>query len=622
MHVREIQGQARTIQQLLSGIKYAIDYYQREYQWQTKQIQELVDDLADKFLQEWDPAHERREVASYAPYFLGSIIVSKRDGTNYIVDGQQRLTSLTLLLILLRQLQAEVPGVASVDALIFSEQFGERSFNLDVPERRSCMEALFEGRSFDAHEQSASVENLQRRYTDLESMFPDVFPDDQRKNALPYFVDWLLNRVYLVEITAYADEEAYTIFETMNDRGLSLTPTEMLRGFLLANISDGDRRASAERTWREEVRKLADLGKEIDPDFFKTWLRSQYATRIRQRTRGARPEDFDRIGTEFHRWFRDAQSDIGLSASSDFFRVVDRDLRFYSRWYRKLLAAGSRHTAGLEHVHYNAQLGFTLQYLLLLAPLTPDDSDDVAMRKVRIIARFVDILLNRRIWNFRSIAYSTLQYSMFTVMRDIRGLAIVPLAKRLHDVLAEPDQISFADNDRLRMHQQNRSHLHRMLARLTEYIEVSSGIPSHYCDYVAGGRGRFEVEHIWANHADRHLDDFAHATDFAEYRNRIGGLLLLPKQFNGSYGDLPYEQKLPHYLTQNLLARSLHPQCYDHNPGFMQFVEQSGLPFRPHPRFKRADLDERYALYQQLAERVWDPAALMSEEIPDGKKCR
>ena len=49
----------------------------------------------------------------------------------------------------------------------------------------------------------------------------------------------------------------------------------------------------------------------------------------------------------------------------------------------------------------------------------------------------------------------------------------------------------------------------------------------------------------------------SHPADFAEHRNRIGGLLLLPKAFNASFGDLAYENKLPHYNSQNLLARSL-----------------------------------------------------------------
>ncbi len=125
------------------------------------------------------------------------------------------------------------------------------------------------------------------------------------------------------------------------------------------------------------------------------------------------------------------------------------------------------------------------------------------------------------------------------------------------------------------------------------------------------GIGRYEVEHIWADHAERHTDEFAHAADFAEYRNRIGGLLLLPKKFNASYGDLTYADKLPHYLTQNLLARSLHQQCYAHHPGFAQFVQRSGLPFKAHDEFKKADLEERSVLYRQLAEQIWNPDDLL-----------
>ena len=69
------------------------------------------------------------------------------------------------------------------------------------------------------------------------------------------------------------------------------------------------------------------------------------------------------------------------------------------------------------------------------------------------------------------------------------------------------------------------------------------------------GRGRYEIEHIWANHPEQRLSEFSHQADFAEHRNRIGGLLLLPKSFNAAYGDMTYVEKLPHYNTQNLLAR-------------------------------------------------------------------
>lgn len=65
-------------------------------------------------------------------------------------------------------------------------------------------------------------------------------------------MDWLIENVHLVEITAYSDDDAYTIFETMNDRGLSLAPADMLKGYLLANITDQSRRNAASGVWKEQ----------------------------------------------------------------------------------------------------------------------------------------------------------------------------------------------------------------------------------------------------------------------------------------------------------------------------------------------------------------------------------
>lgn len=609
--MREILGKAKTVRELLKGVKYSIDYYQREYKWQNKQICELVDDLTSKFDEEYDPEHERKKVADYPHYFLGSIIISKKESASYIVDGQQRLTSLTLLLIMLRALQRDRTEQVNIDELIVSEKYGQKSFNLHVDERAPCMEALYEGKFFDPSGRTESVQNLYLRYGDLE----EAFPEELRGDALPFFIDWLLENVHLVEITAYSDDDAYTIFETMNDRGLSLSPTDMLKGFLLANIDDNAKRTAANHCWRERISELNDAGKEVEPDCFKVWLRSQYATKIRERKKGARAEDFDRIGTEFHRWLRDAAETIGLTQSDNFYRFIDRDFVFYSRQYIRLIEASRKLVVNLEYVLYNAQQGFTLQYLLLLAPLNPDDSDAIVQQKLHLVARFVDIFLTWRLWNFRSIAYSSMQYSIAQMMFSIRGLDLISLSKTLHDALLREgrEKGTFASNERLRVHQQNRYAIHRILARITAYVETQSGQPSHYLDYISEGKGRYEIEHIWADHTERHVDEFDHSADFSEHRNRIGGLLLLPKSFNASYGDLSYEEKLPHYNTQNLLARSLHTQCYEHNPGFLHYVEESGLPFKPYAHFKSTDLEERGVLYRQLAESIWNPDDLLSE---------
>ena len=606
--MKEIRGDAKNLRLLLGGAKFAIDYYQREYRWETKQVAELIEDLAEKFGDSHESSNERSAVEDYGHYFLGSIIVSDKEGRKYIIDGQQRLTTLTLLLVYIyRQLNDEEQN-AALSNLIFSQRYGVRSFNIDVEERTACMESLFTDSSFDDSDQPESVVNILNRYQDIE----DLFPDDLTTDALPYFADWLIENVHLVEITAYSDADAYTIFETMNDRGLSLTPTDMLKGYILANITDTGRRNSASKLWRKRVSALQDLGKEEDADAIKAWLRSQYARNIRERRRGAEPRDFDLIGTEFHRWVRDHEELLRLTSSNDFDRFVEQDFDFYAQWYIRIRKAAESLTEGLEAIHFCAQNNFTLQYPVLLASLCRDDSEEKILRKLRVVSAYLDILVARRVWNWRAIDYSTMQYAMFLVMRDIRGRGVRELVTLLNKRLVDETEV-FASNDRFRLHGTNGRQIHRLLARLTDYLETQSGRPSRYHECIRRGKAGYEVEHVWANHPKRHEDEFSHPADFAEYRNRIGGLLLLPKSFNQSYGDLTYARKRKHYLGQNLLARSLHEDAYERDPGFKQFITRSGLPIRPHEQFRKADLDARQKLYQRLAEQIWNPNRLEAE---------
>ena len=91
---KTIDGRARTVRELLDKGKYAIDFYQREYAWQERQVRELIDDLTGKFLDSYESGHSRDEVEGYGHYFLGSIIISHKRGQRFVVDGQQRMTSL------------------------------------------------------------------------------------------------------------------------------------------------------------------------------------------------------------------------------------------------------------------------------------------------------------------------------------------------------------------------------------------------------------------------------------------------------------------------------------------------------------------------------------------------
>src|SRR5665213_1420237 len=210
---REIDGKGRTVRELLAGRKYSIDYYQREYKWQQKQVAELIDDLTGKFLESHEEGNDRSAVGDYGHYFLGSIIISDKEGQKFIIDGQQRLTTLTLLLIFLERQLKDAEQKGQIADLIFSQKYGKRSFNLDIPERTACMEALYKGEESPDADGPESIANILARYADIE----DLFPEELLGTTLPYFVDWVVENLHLVEITAYSDADAYNIFETMND---------------------------------------------------------------------------------------------------------------------------------------------------------------------------------------------------------------------------------------------------------------------------------------------------------------------------------------------------------------------------------------------------------------------
>src|SRR4051812_31642621 len=146
----EIQAQSKSVYDTLKNQKYEIDFYQREYRWENKQIRELLEDLTNKFLDNFEPSHEPSEVENYENYFLGSIVLSKKDGKKYIIDGQQRLTSISLLLIFLHNIQRiGNQRKVNVSELIFSEKFGVKSFNMKVEDRIPCMNALHNEQPFD-----------------------------------------------------------------------------------------------------------------------------------------------------------------------------------------------------------------------------------------------------------------------------------------------------------------------------------------------------------------------------------------------------------------------------------------------------------------------------------------
>ena len=141
--MQKIIGKEKSLSDLLVNKKYTIHYYQREYRWGKKQIEDLTDDLAGEFNNFYEPDHPRQMVEKYGHYYLDSSVLSSGNGQGAIIDGQQGRTFLTLLLICLNNLQRDRPDKIAIDNLIFSEKHGTKSFNISAEEREVCLDAFY-----------------------------------------------------------------------------------------------------------------------------------------------------------------------------------------------------------------------------------------------------------------------------------------------------------------------------------------------------------------------------------------------------------------------------------------------------------------------------------------------
>src|SRR5699024_6108991 len=110
-----------------------------------------------------------------------------------------------------------------------------KTFTINVGEREDCLESLYANNDYEIKEtDNESVINLANRYKNI----GEFFPEEIDESVIPVFIEWLKERVVFVEIVTNTEQDAHKVFVAMNDRGLRLTPVEMLKGYLLSEIND------------------------------------------------------------------------------------------------------------------------------------------------------------------------------------------------------------------------------------------------------------------------------------------------------------------------------------------------------------------------------------------------
>lgn len=235
-----------------SDYRFVIPTFQRAYQWRRPQMTQLIDDVIDACV-------------ARGPYFLGSLILVREDGNRYqVIDGQQRLVSLSIVFAVLRELEEDPQLRASLDGLLV--EAGDKLRGIASEPRLALrdrdegffreyvqsgdLEALFDLREQDCDTQAQRniMDNARCAYNELAKM-----SDEERRQ----FAGYLVNDVMFVIVTTDDLSGAYRIFDVMNMRGMPLTASDVFKAKVVSHISPAARDAYA-RYWDDIMEPFGD----------------------------------------------------------------------------------------------------------------------------------------------------------------------------------------------------------------------------------------------------------------------------------------------------------------------------------------------------------------------------
>ena len=618
-----------TLEDVLSNKKYSVNYYQREYRWGRKQIEQLIDDLTISFDDSFDKnkAVELSDIENFDYYYMGTIIVTGSQDVKSIIDGQQRLTSMTLLMIALNNLHKKYPdngiGFQDITPLIYSSRLNKKSFNINVLEWNTCLDALFRGETFNSSSSVESVQNICKRYNDLVELLEDYFEGNGDRISL--FAAWLVYKIIFIKITTPSEQDAHKVFVSMNDRGLSLNTSEMLKGYLLSEIKDDDQRNNANDIWKDTVLRLKKsvpdesdgVFNTEDVTFIATWIRAKYAQKIREGKKDSKDQDYEIVGREFHEWIRQNHVALGLIKSDDYYSFITNEFKFYADIYLRLKNYAENYTAGFEEVFFNADKDLNYQYMFIISALNSTDSDEIINKKIKLVSAFIDSYTARRLFNFAKLNWNTQKTEYFATIKAIRGMSIdkltVYLTYKLRDMEYQLTGITEADKGSgFSWNQFTGRYMLHILARFTDFVDVQTGNQSLFDSYVNRKvKNSYDREHVIPDKYEDYRSVFSSLEEFNIFRWKLGNLILLKLDKNRSYQDMNYSEKRKYYLQNNIIAQSFHEDCYVRNPKFVTFYKTKGFDFKAYPSFGKDEILERQNLYQEMAFDIWDAKHLV-----------
>jgi len=271
---KQISGAEYSLAKIFSSdFDYSIPSYQRPYAWETDQASELFDDLYDFYETETDES-----------YFLGSIVLIKQESRPpaEVIDGQQRLTTLTILLALLAE---RMEGDHRTTILKYICEPGnvfeglEPKPRLKLRERdQSFFYQYIQSLDFDGLFQldkeileNESQRNLITNSILIKNRLQALFSDNKEK--LEGFIQFLLQRCFIVAVSTPSQQSAFRVFSVMNSRGLDLQPTDIIKADIIGQIDSATESDEYSERWEDME---TELGRSVFNDLF-AYVRMIYA---------------------------------------------------------------------------------------------------------------------------------------------------------------------------------------------------------------------------------------------------------------------------------------------------------------------------------------------------------
>ena len=235
----EINGHEYQLLKIFSSdFEYHIPAYQRPYAWTEEETMTLFDDLYEFYQSENEEEN----------YFLGSIVLIKENNDRHsdVIDGQQRLTTITILFSVLadnlkdpkkkascmKRLQEEGDELAGIESQprLFLRDWDQSFFNNYIQNVKISELLKLDTASLDTE----SKKHIQKNCQVLDKKFKETFQEDE--NEIIKFSTFLLNRCYLVVVSTPSQASAFRVFSVMNSRGLNLLPTDIIKSETIGKI--------------------------------------------------------------------------------------------------------------------------------------------------------------------------------------------------------------------------------------------------------------------------------------------------------------------------------------------------------------------------------------------------